>query len=53
MTETESKDLFLVEHDENYVLTPEQTHRLIWNKFERNIRLAQLTQKREAQLIAD
>ncbi len=43
-------DLFEVEHSENFVLTPEQTRRLIWQKFARNNMLDQLEQ-RERQAI--
>jgi hypothetical protein len=38
-------DLFEVEHSDNFVLTEEQTRKLIWQKFARNNMLDQLEQR--------
>jgi len=53
MPETEDYDYNEVEHEEGYVLTPEQTRRLIWQKFERNGVLLDEFKERESRLNAD
>lgn len=55
MTETEVNDLFEVEHGDNFTLTPEQTRKLIWQKFARNNALHQLEKlnERESQVQLD
>lgn len=51
MPETED-NLYKVEHSENYVLTPEQTRKLIFQKFERNGVLLRELKERESRLNA-
>jgi hypothetical protein len=47
-------DLFEVEHSDNFVLTTEQTRKLIWQKFARNNMLEQLEEReRQVQELAD
>ena len=47
-------DLFEVEHSDNFVLTAEQTRKLIWQKFARNHMLEQLEQReRQASQLAE
>lgn len=50
MLETEDNNFYEVEHDEGYVLTPEQTRKLIWQKFERNGVLLDQFKERESRL---
>lgn len=52
MPETEDYDFYEVEHEEGYVLTPDQTRRLIWQKFERNGVLLDEYKERESRLNA-
>ena len=36
MTEKIFENLYEVEHDENFIMTPEQVERNMWRKIERN-----------------
>ena len=51
MLDTDIDDNYVVDHNENYEMTPEQLRKLIWAKFERNNRLHQLEGKQEALLV--
>lgn len=51
MPETDLDD-YKVEHSEDYVLTPEQTRKLIFQKFERNGVLLDVLKERESRLDA-
>ena len=52
--ESEIDKNYEVEHSENFVLTAEQTRKLIWQKFARNNMLDQLEQReRQVQELAD
>lgn len=54
MPETDKENLYKVEYGENYVLTPEQTKKLIWQKIQRNLQyLKPYQRERESRLNAD
>ena len=46
----EIDDKYVVEHDENYVMTSEQFRKLIDSKVRRNIRTARQLDERESRL---
>ena len=52
MPETDDNDFYVVEHEEDYVLTDEQFRKLITQKFERNKLLHKLSKEREGWLSA-